>query len=189
MQAEQNLVAANANIGAARALYYPNLSISAALASTSTAFGNLLSGPAGAGQLAAGLTGPLFTFGAIEGQVASAEAGQRAALAGYQQTVLNAFRETNDALSGSQKRQQEFDLQRERVIALREFARLSNLRFDKGVSGYLEVLVAENELFAAELASVGLQAARYAQIVSVYGAVGGGWVDNAVALAPKPQTR
>lgn len=189
MQAEQNLVAANANIGAARALYYPNLSISAALASTSTGFGNLLSGPAGAGQLAASLTGPLFTFGAIKGQVASAEAGQRAALAGYQQTVLNAFRETNDALSGSQKRQQEFDLQRERVIALREFARLSNLRFDKGVSGYLEVLVAENELFAAELASVGLQAARYAQIVSVYGAVGGGWVDNAVAMAPKSQAR
>jgi multidrug efflux system outer membrane protein len=187
MQAEQNLIAANANIGAARALYYPNLSISAALASTSTAFGNLLSGPAGAGLLAASLTGPVFTFGGIEGQVASAEAGERAALAGYQQTVLNAFRETNDALSGSQKRQQEFDLQRERVVALREFARLSNLRFDKGVSGYLEVLVAENELFAAELASVGLQAARYAQIVNVYGAMGGGWVDSAVSLAPKPQ--
>jgi multidrug efflux system outer membrane protein len=189
MQAEQNLIAANANIGAARALYYPNLSLSAALVSTSTAFGNLLSGPAAAGQLAAGLTGPVFTFGAIEGQVASAEAGERAALAGYQQTVLNAFRETNDALSGSQKRQQEFALQRERVVALREFARLSNLRFDKGVSGYLEVLVAENELFAAELASVGLQAARYAQIVNVYGAMGGGWVDNAVAMAPKPKSR
>ncbi|MCZ8096755.1 MAG: efflux transporter outer membrane subunit, partial [Burkholderiales bacterium] len=113
LQAEQNLVAANANIGAARALYYPNLSLSAALASTTTAFSSLLSGPAGAALIGASLAGPIFTFGGIEGQVASAEAGERAALAGYQQTVLNAFRETNDALTGSQKRLEEFTVQRE----------------------------------------------------------------------------
>ena len=189
LQAEQNLVAANANIGAARALYYPNLSLHAALASTATVFSSLLSGPAAAGLIGAGLAGPIFTFGGIEGQVASAEAGERAALAGYQQTVLNAFRETNDALSGTQKRQQEYEAQRERVVALREFARLSKLRFDKGVSGYLEVLVAENELFAAEIASVNLQAARYAQLVNVYQAMGGGWVDIAAASAPQPQGR
>ncbi len=129
------LVAANANIGAARALYYPNLSLQAALASTSTAFSSLLSGPAAAGLIGAGPAGPIFTFGGIERQVASAEAGERAALAGYQQTVLNAFRETSDALSGTQKRQQEPEAQRERLVALREFARLSKLRFDKGVSG------------------------------------------------------
>jgi outer membrane protein, multidrug efflux system len=189
LQAEQNLVAANANIGAARALYYPNLSLQAALASTATVFSSLLSGPAAAGLIGAGLAGPIFTFGGIEGQVASAEAGERAALAGYQQTVLNAFRETSDALSGTQKRQQEYEAQRERVVALREFARLSKLRFDKGVSGYLEVLVAENELFAAEIASVNLQAARYAQLVNVYQAMGGGWVDIAAASAPQPQGR
>ena len=102
--AEQNLVAANANIGAARALYYPNLSLQAALATTATASGALFSGPAAAGLIGASLAGPIFTFGAIEGQVASAEAGERAALAVYQQTILNALRETNDALSGSQKR-------------------------------------------------------------------------------------
>ena len=119
--------------------------------------------------------------------MASAEAGERLALAGYQQTVLNACRETNEALARSQKKQQEFTVQRERVVALREFARLSRLRFDKGVSGYLEVLVAENELFAAEIASVGLQAARYTQLVNVYQAMGGGWVDIAAAAAPRPQ--
>jgi multidrug efflux system outer membrane protein len=187
LQAEQNLVAANANIGAARALYYPNLSLSAALASTSTVLGSLFTGPAAAGLIGASLAGPIFTFGGIEGQVATAEAGERLALAFYQQTVLNAFRETNDALTGSQKKLEEFNAQRERVEALREFARLSNLRFDKGVSGYLEVLVAENELFAAELASVGLQASRYAQLVNVYQAMGGGWVDIAGEIAPKPQ--
>ena len=189
LAAEHNLVAANANIGAARALYYPNLSLQAALATTATATGALFSGPAAAGLIGASLAGPIFTFGGIEGQVASAEAGERAALASYQRTILNALRETNDALSGSQKRAEEFSVQRERVVALREFARLSKLRFDKGVSGYLEVLVADNELFAAELASVSLQASSYAQIVNVYQAMGGGWVDVAAASAPQPQAR
>jgi outer membrane protein, multidrug efflux system len=187
LAAEQNLVAANANIGAARALYYPNISLQAALATTATVTSSLFTGPAAAGLIGASLTGPIFTFGGIEGQVASAEAGERAALAAYQQTILNALRETNDALSGSQKRLEEFTVQRGRVESLREFARLSKLRFDKGVAGYLEVLVAENELFAAELASVSLQASRYAQIVNVYQAVGGGWVDIAADIAPKPQ--
>jgi len=189
LQAEQNLVAANANIGAARALYYPNLSLQAALATTATAFSGLFSGPAAAGLIGAGLTGPVFTFGAIEGQVASAEAGERLALAAYQQTVLNAFRETNDALSGTQRRLEELNAQRGRVDSLRDFARLARLRFDKGVSGYLDVLVAENELFAAELASVGLQASRYTQIVNVFQAMGGGWVETAAEMAPKPQGR
>jgi multidrug efflux system outer membrane protein len=187
LQAEQNLVAANANIGATRALYYPDLSLNAALASTSSVFSNLLTGPAAAGLVGASLVGPIFTFGGIEGQVASAEAAERQALAFYQQTVLNAFRETNDALTGSQKKLAEFNVQRERVESLREFARLAKLRFDKGITGYLEVLVAENELFAAEIASVGLQASRYAQLVNVYQAMGGGWVDIASSIAPKPQ--
>ena len=189
LQAEQNLVAANADIGAARALYYPNLLLNAALASTSTVASSLLSGPAAAGVLGASLAGPIFTFGAIEGQVFSAEAGKQTALAFYERTVLNAFRETNDALTGSQKRLEELDLQRERVVALREFARLANRRFDLGVAGYLEVLVAENELFAAELATVGVQSSRYAQLINVYQALGGGWVDKASELAPRPQGR
>lgn len=187
LQAEQNLIAANANIGATRALYFPDLSLNAAIASTSSVFGSLLTGPAAAGLVAGNLTGPIFTFGAIEGQVVSAEAAERQALAFYQQTVLNAFRETNDALTGSRKKLDEYTVQRERVHSLREFARLAKLRFDKGVTGYLDVLVAENELFAAEIASVGLQASRYAQLVNVYQAMGGGWVDLAADIAPKPQ--
>ena len=115
----------------------------------------------------------------------TAEAQERQAVLVYQQTILNAFRDTNDALTGSQKKIEEAGLQAERVVALREFARLSKLKFDKGVSGYLDVLVAENELFAAELASVRLQADRYTQLVSVYQAMGGGWVDVANSLVPR----
>ena len=78
-------------------------------------------------------------------------------------------------------------MQRLRVDALREFARLSRLKFDKGVAGYLEVLVAENELFAAELASVRLLADRYIQVVNVYQAMGGGWVTLADSIAVPPR--
>jgi multidrug efflux system outer membrane protein len=186
MQAEQNLVAANANIGATRALYYPDLSLTGALGSASTSMGDFLSGPANTWLGAATLTGPIFTFGGIKGQVRTAEAREQEALFFYQQTILNAFRETNDALIGSQKKIEQVALQGKRVDALREFARLSKLRFDKGVSGYLDVLVAENELFAADLASVGLLADRYTQVINVYQAMGGGWVDIAAASAPKP---
>ena len=186
LQAEQNLVAANANIGATRALYYPTISLTGALGSASQAFSNFLSGPASLWLIGAGLAGPIFTFGGIEGQVQTAEAQDRAALYFYQQTILNAFRETNDALTGSQKKIEEAALQGVRVDALREFARLSRLKFDNGVSGYLEVLVAENDLFAAELAAVGLLLDRYTQLVNVYQAMGGGWVDIAGSIAPKP---
>jgi multidrug efflux system outer membrane protein len=187
LQAEQNLVATNASIGAAKALYFPTLSLTGLLGSVSTAFGDFLSGPASAWTLAAGLTGPIFTFGLIEGQVQSAEAAQRGALANYQQVIYNAFRETNDALVGTIKKREESAAQTKRVAALREYARLSRLRFDNGYAGYLEVLYAENELFAAELAAVRSQAERYTQLVNVYKAVGGGWVDEADKLAPQPQ--
>jgi multidrug efflux system outer membrane protein len=188
LQAEQNLVAANANVGATRALYYPNISLTGALGTVSTAFSDLFTDPATAMFLGASITGPIFTFGGIKGQVASAEALDRQAVLVYRQTVLNAFRETNDALSASQKRAAELELQQERVEALREFARLAKLRFDKGVAGYLDVLVAENELFAAELSTVRLQADRYAQVVNVYQSMGGGWVDIATVATPPPQS-
>jgi outer membrane protein, multidrug efflux system len=187
LQAEQNLVAANANIGAARALYYPTFSLTGALGSASTAFGSFLTGPASAWLVGASLAGPIFTFGGIAGQVHTAEGQEQAAFFFYQQTILNAFREANDALIGSQKKIQQVAMQVQRVVALREFARLSRLKFDKGVASYLEVLVAENELFAAELASVGFLADRYTQLINVYQAMGGGWVDLAESLAPKPQ--
>jgi multidrug efflux system outer membrane protein len=184
LQAEQDLVAANANIGAARALYYPQLSLTGALGSVSAAFGDFLSASAATWSVAAGLAGPIFTGGAIAGQVRTAEAGERAALARYQQTILNAFRETNDALVGSVKKREESEAQRRRVESLREYARLSQLKFDNGYAGYLEVLYAENELFAAELNSVRSQADRYGQIIGVYKAMGGGWVDAADRMTP-----
>jgi multidrug efflux system outer membrane protein len=188
MQAEQNLIAANANVGATQALYFPSFSLTGALGSASTAFGAFLSGPASAWLIGASLVGPIFTSGGIEGQVAAAEAQQRQAVEFYKQTIINAFRETNDALSGSQETREQTVEQNKRVLALRENVRLSHLRFEKGIAGYLEVLIADNELFAAELTSVQLLADRYTQLVNVYQAMGGGWVDIADSMVSKPQS-
>jgi multidrug efflux system outer membrane protein len=187
LQAEQNLVAANANVGVAQSLYYPQLSLTGALGSASAALGDFLSSASLTWSIAAALTGPIFTFGAIEGQVAGAEAAQREAVANYQQVILNAFRETNDALTGSVKKRDESAAQRRRVASLREYARLSKLRWDNGYADYLEVLYAQNELFSAELAAVRSQADALTQFVAVYVALGGGWVDLAAKQAPQPQ--
>jgi hypothetical protein len=154
---------------------------------TSTSLSDLVKSQSTAGYMAAGLAGPIFTFGRIEGQVKTAEAAQREALAFYQSVVLNAFRETNDALVGAQKRREEYMALAKRTDALRTYARLSHARYDGGVTSYLEVLYAENELFTAELSSTGALAQRYAELINVYKALGGGWVDAADPLAPKPE--
>jgi multidrug efflux system outer membrane protein len=187
LQAEQNLVAANAAIGAAKALYFPSFSLTGAVGSVSTSFSDFLSGPAAAASIAASLAGPIFTFGGIEGEVRSAEAGREQALAFYRQTILTAFREANDALVGSQKIGEQAEAQARRVRALRNYARLSRIRFDNGAASYVEVLVAENDLFSAELNAVQAQADHLTQVINVYKAMGGGWVDAADAIAAPPQ--
>lgn len=189
LQAEQRLRASNANIGATKALYYPTLSLTGAFGFTSTSLDSFANGSSTAGSLGASLVGPIFTFGRIEGQVKTAEAARAEALAFYQQVVLNALRETNDALIGVKKRTEERDALVRRVEALRTYARLSRARFDGGVSSYLEVIYAENELFAAELNAVAALAQRYAEFINVYKALGGGWVDAADPPGPKPGTR
>ncbi|MBU8976047.1 efflux transporter outer membrane subunit [Lysobacter sp. MMG2] len=188
LQAEQNLVAANANIGATRALYFPDLTLTGALGSTSTSFGDFLTGPASAWLVAANVAGPIFTFGAIKGQVRTAEAQKEEAVLVYQQTILNAMRETDDALTGTVKKAEELQRQEARVRALRDSARLSRAKFEYGMAGYVEVLIADNELFAAEIALVRVRAERNTQIVQVYRAMGGGWVDAAQARTTATET-
>jgi len=177
LQAEQNLVAVNANIGVAKSLYFPNISLTGFLGSVSTATGDFLTGPSRTWAVAAGLAGPIFTFGAISGQVRTAEAAQQEAMFFYRSTILNAFRETNDALVGSVKKAEEAEAQVRRVKALRDYARLARLRFDNGVTSYIDVLYAESQLFDGELTAVNTQSERYAQLINVYKAMGGGWID------------
>lgn len=185
LQAEQNLRAANAEIGVAKSLYFPTLSLTGLLGFSSSSLSDFVKSSSSVGSLAAGLTGPIFTFGGIEGQVQTAQAAEREALAFYQQVVLNAFRETNDALVGYRKGSEAYTARSKRTQSLRTYARLSRARYEGGSSGYLEVLYAENELFAAELSAVDALLLRNAELINVYKALGGGWVDVADPLAPK----
>jgi len=187
LQAEQNLRAANATIGVAKSLYFPTLSLTGLLGLSSTSLSEFAKSTSGTGAIAAALAGPIFTFGSIQGQVESAEAARFEALAFYQQVVFNAFRETNDALVGVQKLREEYDALAKRTIALRTYARLSRAKYEGGATSYIEVLYAENELFAAELAGVSTLAQRHAELVNLYKALGGGWVDGVDPLAPKAE--
>lgn len=183
LQAEQNLIAANADIGAARALYFPTISLTGMTGSLSAAASNFLIAPASIAAIAAGISGPIFTFGAIEGQVRSAEAARDGALASYQLAILNALRDTNDALIGAQKTSEAFLAHQARVASLRDYARLARLKYENGAASYVDVLYAENELFSAELAAMGAAADRLLQYVAIYRALGGGWVDTADAIS------
>jgi multidrug efflux system outer membrane protein len=185
LQAEQNLRATNAQIGVAKSLYFPTLSLTGLLGLSSTSLSDFAKSSSGTGALVAAVSGPIFTFGGIQGQVASAEAAEREALAFYQQVVLNALRDTNDALIGVHKLREEYDALAKRTLALRRYARLSRAKYEGGASSYLEVLYAENELFAAELTSIATLAQRHAELINLYKALGGGWVDAVDPLARK----
>lgn len=184
LQAEQNLIAANADVGVAQSLYYPDISITGGFGGASDDLGSVVDSSAREWGIAGNIFGPIFTAGGIAGQVDSAEAAREAALQNYEFTILNALREVNDALNNTEKSIETFQALARRVEALREYARLSFLRFENGAASYLEVLFANNELFDAELTAVRAQADTYNNLIDVYKSMGGGWVDEAVGLAP-----
>jgi multidrug efflux system outer membrane protein len=184
LQAEQNLVAANADVGVAQSLYYPDISITGGFGGASDDLGSVVDSSAREWSIAGNILGPIFTAGGIAGQVESAEAAREVALQTYEFTILNALREVNDALNNTEKSIETYQALASRVEALREYARLSFLRFENGAASYLEVLYANNELFDAELTAVQAQADTYNNLIDVYKAMGGGWVDEAVELAP-----
>ena len=193
LQAEQQLIAANAQIGAAKALYFPTISLTGAFGSASTDLSNLFSGPARVWSYAGSITGPIFSFGAVSGQVAQAEALQSAALENYQLSIRNAFADVDNALVANLKLQEQLAAQTRLVAALQEYARLANLQYQGGYTSYATVLQAEQALFPAELNLVSIRAQMFTSSVNIYKAMGGGWVTEADALtgntpAPPPES-
>lgn len=179
VQAEQNLIAANAQIGAAKALYYPAISLTGLLGVSSTQLSNLFSSSSGIWTFAGDASVPIFTAGSIAGQVKQSEAIQQQALLQYQQSIQNAFSEVSNALIQYQKiKEQLVALERE-LEALRTYARLAILSYDNGYSSYIEVLDAETSLFSAELNYVQVKGMFYTSMVDIYKAMGGGWVVQA----------
>lgn len=178
-QAEQGLVAANARIGAARALYFPTISLTGLLGATSSDLSNLFKGPAGTWSYAGSITGPLFAGGAIRGTVRQAEAGRTAALLAYQDAVENAFADVENALVSRTKLLEETAARERLVKAAREYERLATLQYNGGYAPYATVLQAQEKLFPAELDWARARTATLASLVTIYKAMGGAWVTEA----------
>jgi multidrug efflux system outer membrane protein len=178
-QAEQDLIAANARIGVARSQYFPAISLTSSFGYASTDLSKLFSGPAKVWSLAAPLTAPIFTAGAISGQVKSAKAVQQQALLRYQQVIQTAFREVEDALIDQKRSREQLEIEAQQVVTLRNYARIARLRFDSGYTSYIEVLDAERSLFNAELSHAQTKGVLFQALVNLYKAIGGGWVVEA----------
>jgi multidrug efflux system outer membrane protein len=174
-QAEENLIAANAQIGAARAQYFPSISLTGFLGGQSRALAALLTGPARTDSFGPAAILPIFHAGQIRNQVRLSEAQQREMLAAYQKAIYSALREVSDALIGYDRTRDERVQQERLVTALSESVRLSTLRYQGGLDSYLQVLDAQRSLFQGQLVLASLRLVELQYVVQLYRALGGGW--------------
>jgi multidrug efflux system outer membrane protein len=173
--AEQALVAANANIGVAKAAYFPQISLSGALGGQSTRLANLFSGPNGAWSFVPQVTQPIFAGGRLKSTVRLAEAERDSAQIAYRRSIQTAFREVSDALIAHQ-RTHESRLEQERLVtALLDRKDLAYMRYRGGVDTQLNALDADRDLFQAELTLAEIRYAELLSVVDLYKALGGGW--------------
>ncbi|GBE08131.1 outer membrane protein OprM precursor [bacterium BMS3Abin11] len=177
--AEQNLIAANAQIGVAKAQYFPSISLTGLFGYASVALSDLFNSTANLWGLNGLVLGPVFSGGRLTGQLRVSEAVQRQVLITYLQTVQNAFREVDDALITTQKRREELDALGRQVAALKDYARLARLNYDEGQVSFIEVLDAERRLFDVELIETQGRNDVYVSLVTMYKVIGGGWVVEA----------
>jgi multidrug efflux system outer membrane protein len=174
-QAEELLIAANAQVGVARADYFPQISLTAAGGFLSAALSGLFSGPERIWTLGGSVAQPLFEGGRIRSGVAFAEARTEEAALAYQQVIQQAFRDVSDALVGYRK-SQEVRIQQEQLTrSAEDAANLSSKRYKGGSASYLEVLDSETRYFSAQLSLAQAQLRELQALVRIYRALGGGW--------------
>ena len=183
--AEQLLAARTANIGEAKALLFPRIALTGSFGFTSTEFDTLFDGPSKSWNIIGNLLQPIFNAGKNKRRVEISESQQRQSLYAYERTVLDAFRETEDALVGLRRTGEQRKAQTERVTAERKVLELAELRYKGGVSAYLEVLDAQRSLFGAELDEAQTVGSHLVSLVRLYKALGGGWPQ---APQPPPTT-
>lgn len=175
LAAEQSLVAANANIGVARASYFPQISLSGFLGGQSTQLTSLFSGPHSAWSFVPQVAQPVFTAGRLKSNVRLAQAQERGALVQYEKTVQTAFTEVSDALIAHQRSRESRVEQEALVAALRDRTRLAYVRYRGGVDTQLNALDADRDLFQAELSLSQIRLNELLSVVQLYKALGGGW--------------
>ena len=174
-EAEQNLIAANAQIGVARSAYFPQISLTGTAGFETPALTSLFTGPAGVWNFGASLTQPIFEGGRIKNNVRLTEAQRQQFLLSYQQTIQGAFRDVSNALVAYRK-DREFRNQQEQLLkSAQDAAHLSEVRFKAGTTDYLEVLTNETNSFTAELGLAQAQGNELIALVQLYQALGGGW--------------
>jgi multidrug efflux system outer membrane protein len=174
-QAEQQLIAANAQIGAAKAEYFPRISLTGFFGVQSRDLTDLLTGSALLGTATLGAAAPIFNAGRTRNNVEFVEAVQREAVLNYQRVIYDAFRDVADALAAYTKTSQQRAEQERLVDALRASVQLSTERYQGGLESYLPVLDAQRNLFQGELELAELRQRELASIVQLYRALGGGW--------------
>ncbi len=182
VQAEQQLLAANANIGAARAAFFPKILLTASAGSVSNQLEGLFKDGSFAWSLAPQLLMPLFDAGRNQANLAAAKVARDVAVAQYEKAIQSAFREVSDALAGRATLADQARAQQAQTRAEAERARLTELRYQNGASSYLEVLDAQRSLFAAQQAELQLSAQAQQNLVTLYRVLGGGW--NVDAATP-----
>jgi multidrug efflux system outer membrane protein len=173
--AEQILVAANANIGVAKAAYFPTITLTGEFGFQSTALASLFSGSRRMWSFIPQITQPIFTAGRIPSQVEFAEAQQRSALAQYEKAIQSAFRDISDALIQYQKIREIRAYRESLVASLQDRKRLAYMRFRGGVDTMLNALNSDQDLFVAELNLVQARRDELLSLVQIYKALGGGW--------------
>jgi outer membrane protein, multidrug efflux system len=174
-EAEENLIAANAQIGVARAAYFPQISLTGTAGYESPALTGLFTGPAGIWNLAGSFTQPIFEGGRLKSNVRFAQAQREQFVLTYQQTIQGAFRDVSNALIAYRK-DREFATQQQHLVeSAQDAARLSQARFKAGTTDYLEVLTNETNAFSAELGLAQAQGNELVALVQLYEALGGGW--------------
>jgi len=175
VSAEQQLVATTARIGVAKAERFPKLSLTGLLGVASPTLTDFISPATSFGVLAPVLTGPLLNAQTLGFQQKAVEAQARQAVAQYEQTVLVAFREVEDALVGVSTAREQAAAQERQVNSLRSALHLANLRYKGGLANYLDVLIAQRSLFVTELALADTHRLHLVSVVQLYKALGGGW--------------
>jgi multidrug efflux system outer membrane protein len=185
--AEEQLVAANADIGQAKAAFFPQLTLTGFYGYQTVALSDLFSAPARTWQFGPAVTFPLFTGGRLRGNLKLAEATFQEGVSIYQQTVQGAFRDVSDSLIAYQRTQEYRATQEQNTQAHRDATETANVRYTGGVTSYLEVLYNENELFNTELILAQARLSELLSVVQLYRALGGGWQLPPTELASKTE--
>ncbi|WGS43259.1 efflux transporter outer membrane subunit [Burkholderia sp. JSH-S8] len=184
-QAEQNLVAANADIGAARAAFFPRLSLTTTLGFISPGFGSLFDGGQRTWAFSPQVTVPIFQGGRLRSELRLAEVRKSSAVVEYERAIQVAFREVADGLAGRETYGRQIDAQTRVVVSAERRTDLSNLRYRAGVEGRLELLDSQRQLYAARQELLDLRSSELGNAVALYKALGGGLTDTDVPPVAK----